>query len=267
MYESFTYWFKHTFLMLPMLASEHGERVDDFLMYVHWLMLVLFVGWSAFFLYTLWRFQRKRQPTANATGVRTHASTYVEIGVVVTEGFLLLGLAIPLWASVVSNPPAENESTMIRVMGRQFNWMAHYPGVDGIMGRQNPAVATISDPFGVDRLGDEHAMDDVVVQNNLVVPVDRPVLIHLTSMDVIHGFAIKTMRVSQDAIPGMSIATWFTPTREGEFKITCSQLCGNSHYGMFGILKVVSQEAYDVWLADASAKARAAAAAGAVDYE
>jgi cytochrome c oxidase subunit II len=267
MYESFAYWFKHTLLMLPVLASEHGKNIDNFLMYIHWLMLVLFVGWSIFFLYTIWRFQQKRHPKADAVGVRGPYSTYVEVSVVLVEAFLLVGLAIPLWATVVSNSPPEEESTVIRVMGRQFNWMAHYPGVDGILGRQDPKLSTVSDPFGVDRQGDPHAMDDVVVQNNLVVPVNRPVVVHLTALDVIHSFAIKSMRVAQDAIPGMSIPTWFTPTREGEYLITCAQLCGNSHYGMFGRLKVVSQEAYDEWLTEASNRARTAAAAGTVDYE
>jgi cytochrome c oxidase subunit 2 len=99
-----------------------------------------------------------------------------------------------------------------------------------------------------------------------MVPVGKPVIAHLTSLDVIHSFAIKSMRVCQDAIPGMTIPTWFTPVKEGEYKITCAQLCGNSHYGMYATLKVVSQAEYDQWLAAQSAKARAAFAAP-VDYE
>jgi cytochrome c oxidase subunit 2 len=105
-----------------------------------------------------------------------------------------------------------------------------------------------------------------VVQGNIVVPVNRHVLAHLTSLDVIHSLAIPAMRVCQDAIPGMSIPTWFKPTRIGDYKITCAQLCGNSHYGMYATLKVVSQADYDRWLTEQSGKARAAHAAP-VDYE
>jgi cytochrome c oxidase subunit 2 len=168
---------------------------------------------------------------------------------------------------VVERRPQSEDATVIRVMARQFNWMAHYPGVDRQMGRQDPALSSANDPFGVDRKGDTNAVDDVVVQGNIVVPVNRDVIVHLTSLDVIHSLAIKAMRVCQDAIPGMTIPTWFKPTRVGEYKITCAQLCGNSHYGMFGTLKVVSQEEFDQWLAEQSAKARAAAAAGPVSYE
>ena len=93
-------------------------------------------------------------------------------------------------------------------------------------------------------------------QFNFVVPVNRPVLAYVTGLDVIHSFAIRSMRVCQDAVPGLRIPTWFTPTQEGEYKITCAQLCGNSHYHMSGILKVVSQAEFDKWLAAGSEKAR-----------
>jgi cytochrome c oxidase subunit 2 len=266
MNNAFTDWFKHDFLHLPMLASEHGADVDNLLMYVHWLMLALLVGWSTFFLYTLFRFRQARSPRANNVGVKSHLSSYLEGGVALVEAILLLAFAVPLWAKVVSDPPAAEASTVIRVMGRQFNWMAHYPGVDGKMGRQDAALSNASDPFGVDRVGDPNGADDVVVQGNIVVPVNKPVMVHLTSLDVIHSFAIKTMRICQDAMPGMTIPTWFKPVKVGEYKITCAQLCGNSHYGMFGILKVVTQEEYDQWLAEQSAKARASAAEP-VNYE
>jgi cytochrome c oxidase subunit 2 len=266
MSNSFINWFKHDVMQLPVLASEHGKGVDDLLVYVHWLMLVLFVGWSVFFVYTVIRFRQARSPKASYVGVRNHLSSYMEVGVALVEALLLIGFAIPLWSKVVSNPPPESESTVLRIMGRQFNWMAHYAGPDGRMGRQDPTLSNATDPFGVDRKNDPNALDDVVVQGNIVVPVGRHVVAHVTSMDVIHSFAIKAMRVCQDAIPGMSIPTWFKPVRTGEYKITCAQLCGNSHFGMFATLKVVSPEQFDAWLAEQSAKARAASAAP-VSYE
>ena len=266
MIESFSIWFQKNILLLPVLASEHGKNVDGLLTYVHWLMLVLFVGWSLFFLYTLYRFRQRRNPRADHHGIRSHFSNYLEGGVALVEVILLVGFAIPLWAKVVSDPPKEEESTVIRVMGRQFNWVAHYAGMDGQMGLQDPTLSNASDPFGVARKDDPSAADDVVVQGTFVVPVDKPVIAHITSIDVIHSFAVKAMRVCQDAIPGMSIPVWFTPTKTGEYRITCAQLCGNSHYGMFGTLKVVTQEEYDLWLAEQSSKALLLGAEP-VDYE
>lgn len=264
--ESLAHWFQTHVLRLPVLASEHGRQLDNLLTYVHWLMLALFVGWLAYFFFVLLRFRRSRQPRAQATPVRSHFTSYLEGGVALIEAVLLVGFSVPLWAKMVSSPPRPEDSTVIRVMGRQFNWVAHYAGADGLMGRQDVRLSSAGDPFGLDRKGDPAATDDVVVQGNIVVPVNKPVLVHVTSLDVIHSLAIPAMRICQDAIPGMSIPVWFKPTKLGDYKITCAQLCGNSHYGMYGTLKVVSPSDYTQWLAAQSAKARAANAAP-VDYE
>jgi len=264
--EALAYWFQTHVLRLPVLASEHGRNLDNLLAYVHWLMAALFLGWLTYFVLVLLRFRRARQPRANTTPVRRHYISYLEVGVVLAEAILLIGFSVPLWAKMVSNPPPPQDATVIRVMGRQFNWVAHYAGVDGVMGRQNAALSSAGDPFGLDRKNDPLAADDVVVQGNIVVPVNRYVVAHVTSLDVIHSLAIPAMRVCQDAIPGMSIPTWFKPTKVGEYKITCAQLCGNAHYGMSATLKVVSQAEFDRWLAEQSAKARAANAAP-VNYE
>lgn len=257
MTNSFNYWFKHDLLKLPYLASEHGKQVDDLIVYVHWLMLVLFAGWLAYFFYALLRFRKSKNPKADYVGVKSHVSNWIEGGVALVEAILLIGLAVPLWAKVVSNPPGEQESTVIRVLGKQFNWSGHYAGPDGVMGRQDAALSTPTDPFGIDRKNDTNAVDDVVILNNFVVPVNKPVLAHVTSLDVIHSFAIRAMRVCQDATPGYSVATWFTPTKVGKYRITCAQLCGVGHYSMAAMIDVVSQEQYDKWLAEQSAKAKA----------
>jgi cytochrome c oxidase subunit 2 len=63
---------------------------------------------------------------------------------------------------------------------------------------------------------------------------------------------VNPLRVTQDAIPGMKIPLWFKPTVEGDYMINCAQLCGNSHYFMKGIFKVMSQEKFNAWLAEKS---------------
>src|SRR5256885_5433058 len=86
------------FLGLPLLGSKHGQDVDSLIVYVHLLMIVLFVGWSVYFLYAIWRFRRSRNPKADFIGTTTHASTAIEIAVAIVEGVLLFGIAIPMWA-------------------------------------------------------------------------------------------------------------------------------------------------------------------------
>jgi cytochrome c oxidase subunit 2 len=84
----------------------------------------------------------------------------------------------------------------------------------------------------------------------LNLPVDRPVLVHLSTKDVIHSFGLYEMRVKQDAIPGLTIPVWFIPTRVGDYEITCSQLCGLGHFRMRGFLTIQSASDFQSWMAD-----------------
>src|SRR6187431_1158680 len=137
-------------LGLPVLASEHGKEVDNLIIYVHWLMIVLFVGWFAYFVFALFRFRRSRNPKADYIGVKGHSSNYIEVAVAVVEMVLLFGLAIPLWAKVVDKMPAENGSTVIRVVAQQFGWNVRYAGPDGVFGKQDMTKMTPTNPIGLD---------------------------------------------------------------------------------------------------------------------
>lgn len=242
-------------LGLPIVASEHGKSVDALVIYVHWLMIVLFVGWLAYFAYALFRFHRSRNPKADYVGVKSHASNWIEGAVAAVEGILLIGVAVPLWTRAVDKFPAEKDSTVIQVVAQQFLWNVRYPGKDAAFGKQDMHLVSSENPFGVDP-ADEHGKDDVQVQNEIHVPVNKPVIIYISSKDVIHSFKVIAMRVTQDAIPGMRIPIHFTPIQEGRYQINCAQLCGNGHYGMAqGYLVVESQEAFEKWLKSKSGAA------------
>jgi cytochrome c oxidase subunit 2 len=251
-------------LHLPPVVSAHGPALDRLLFYVHLLMFALFIGWGAFFLYTIWRYRQRKNPTADPVGVRGHLSSYLEVGVAGVEALLLIGFAIPIWARGASfgNFPKESEATVVRVIGRQFNWIARYAGADGVFGKGDARFVTQANPLGMDP-EDASGKDDIIIQTSEVtVPVGKPVIAHISSLDVIHGFTVKPLRISQDAIPGLSNPVWFTPTETGNYLITCSQLCGNGHSSMRGLLRVVSSEDYDAFL-----KTQAPKAGEAVSYE
>ena len=80
------------------------------------------------------------------------------------------------------------------------------------------------------------------------VPVDRPVIIELSSKDVIHNFALPHMRMAQDAIPGQIIPMWFKPIKKGSYEVVCGQLCGYGHYSMKGSFVVDDPAEYQAWL-------------------
>jgi cytochrome c oxidase subunit 2 len=236
-------------LGLPPLASEHGQQVDNLIIYIHWLMVALFVGWIIYFGYVLVRFHHKRNPRADYAGVKNHSSSYIEVAVVLVEFVLLACFAIPLWGRAVDKFPLESESTVVQIVAQQFNWNIRYPGANHTFGRQDMQLVKDNNIFGVDP-DDANGKDDVQLLNEMHVVVNKPVIIYISSKDVIHSFKVIAMRITQDAIPGMRIPIHFTPTKEGRYQINCAQLCGNGHSSMSaGMLVVESQEAFDKWLA------------------
>jgi cytochrome c oxidase subunit 2 len=246
----------------PPAASEHAAAIDQTIDLVHVLMLLLFIGWGLFFLFVLVRFRASRNPRADYTGVKSKASTWLEVGVAIAEAILLIGFSIPLWGQRINEFPPESESEVIRVVAQQFAWNFWYPGEDGLFGAQNlELLDEETNPLGLDR-SDPAAADDITTINQLHVPVDKPIIIYVSSKDVIHSFNLPNMRIKQDAIPGLQIPLWFEATKTTEqmreqtgnpeytYEIACAQLCGNSHYTMRGFLTVETQEQYEAWLAE-----------------
>jgi len=236
-------------LGMPVQASQHAAEIDQMTILVHWLMLVLFVGWGAFFIFVLFRFRSGANPRASYVGAKGKFAKGTEVIVAIVEIVLLIGYAIPAWATRVKAFPSENEALVVRIIGEQFAWNIHYPGPDGRFGRTDLAKVSADNPLGLDRT-DPDAKDDITTINQLYLQVDRPVLVHLSSKDVIHSFGLIEMRVKQDAIPGMSMPVWFVPNRLGEYEISCSQLCGLGHFRMRGFITVQNEADFKKWYDD-----------------
>lgn len=235
------------FLGQPPNVSEHGYQIDHIIEFCHWFMGALFVGWSVYFLFVLWRFRRRRHPVANHEGVTSGISTHLEFAVVLIEAVLLIGFAIPLWAKRVNAFPNDKNAIQVRAIGQQFNWNFHLPGPDGVFGRLETDLISNSNPIGLDP-SDPNGKDDLVVLGELHVPVDRNVIVDVSSKDVIHNFGMPNLRIAQDAIPGQTIPMWFKPIKTGSYEIVCGQLCGLGHYAMKGTLVVDTPADYQAWL-------------------
>ena len=141
----------------------------------------------------------------------------------------------------------------VRVVGWQFGWTYHYPGLDGKFGRTDSALISSTNKLGIDYT-DPNAHDDFI-DSNLKLPAKRPAVLNVGTLDVIHNYAIVPMRVQQDAIPGKEIAMWFTPVKPMETYVVCAQLCGQKHGDMVGLMEIVTAEDYDSW---AETKSKAA---------
>lgn len=237
---------------LPELASEHGSMVDHALEMVHWLIAFLLVGWSAFFVYCLLRFRKGKNPDADYHGVRGHASTHIEVGVVLVEAILLIGFAFPLWAQRVTDYPDGPDVVKVRAVGEQFKWTMHYPGPDGKFGLTDPYLAFGENSLGIDP-EDPNGKDDFTY-HELILPIDREAVVSVMSKDVIHNLHLREMRIAQDAIPGSVSDMWFRPTKTGSWQTICGQLCGGGHAQMVGRMEVKSQKGFDAWFKENTPK-------------
>ncbi len=249
------------FLGIPVAASAHAAEIDQMIVLVHWLMFVLFIGWGLFFTFVLFRFRRGANPRASYVGAKGKFAKSTEVAVALIEVILLVFYAIPAWAKRVTQFPSGSDAVIVRVVGEQFAWNVQYPGADGKFGRTDPTLVSADNPLGLDRK-DPDAKDDVTTINQLTLPVGHPVLVHLSSKDVIHSFGLYEMRIKQDAIPGLEMPVWFVPTVTTadmrarlnnptfDYEITCSQLCGLGHYRMRGFVNVLSDADYQKWMAD-----------------
>ena len=230
----------------PPLASEHGGRIDSLF------GTVLVVSGIAFVLVqgALGLFVARYGANGNERAAYWHDNPKVEAILLITTAVILTVLVFMgqrVWASIYFADQPEN-ATIIQITGEQFFWNFHYPGADGQFGRTDTKLITSTNNIGLDR-NDPVAKDDVVSVGIMHVPIGKPVRVRLRSKDVIHSFFLPNFRLKQDAVPGMGIEVWFTPTRAGQYEVACAELCGLGHYRMKAALTVdESEEAFNAWL-------------------
>ena len=233
--------------MQPTL-SEAAERIDAQLFLTLWVTGFAFVlvqftlGWFIF------RFRDRG--TGRASYVHGHTGVEVAGIVATTVTFVTLGIMGQMvWADVHLSG-TDPDAVHIEVTGEQFVWNMRYPGPDGAFGSTSPDLyEAVGNTVGIVP-DDPSGKDDFIVQNMMVVPVNRPIELTLRSKDVLHNFYVAGLRIKQDAVPGLHVPLRFTPHTAGEYEIACAELCGLGHYRMRAVFKVVSASDYSTWLVD-----------------
>ncbi len=221
---------------LPENVSTYGADVDWLFHLIYYITGVTFVLVAVAMIAFLIRYRAR--PGRRAT--YTHGNTALELTWTVVPALILViltFLSLPAWSRIKVRIP--DSDLQIRVTAKQFNWEVTYPGPDG-------------------RFDTE---DDKTFDNEMHVPVGKPVVVHLRSKDVIHSFFIPSFRFKQDAVPGRDIRQWFEIVKVGKYEAPCAELCGFGHSGMKGWVFVHSPEDYEKWLAE-NVNAGAAPAGG-----
>jgi cytochrome c oxidase subunit II len=203
---------------LPEKASTFVDTVDPGFMLFYWISIFFFVLICALILVFTVKYLRRR-PDQLATAQITHNLTielaWTFIPLVIVIALFFLGMKGYLHMRIA---PAGYMQVNIR--GQKWSWSFEYPSG--------------------------------AINDTLVVPVNTPVKLVMTSRDVLHSFYIPAFRTKADVLPNRYTSQWFQATRTGVFQVECTQYCGTNHSYMLTAVKVLEPDAYQEWLATAS---------------
>ena len=200
--------------------------------------IALFVG--ALLSYVMVRFRESRNPVPS----KTAHHTLLEVAWTMVPVLILVTIAIPSLKLLFSMDKAQNATMTVKAIGHQWYWSYEYPekqiAYDSYMIEDKDL-----------KEGDIRLLS---VDNPIIVPVDTTVRILVTSQDVLHSFAVPSLGIKKDAVPGRLNETWLRIHEIGDYYGQCSELCGVKHGFMPIHVKVVSQEDYDAWVQSKTVK-------------
>jgi len=212
----------------PQNISTFGGDIDRLFWLIFYIVGSGFVLGEATILYFVIRYRRREGKKAKFV----HGNKRSQIVWILIPAAIVL--VLDLWIDFAGARAYEKikgdmpvGEVLVQVAAKQFNWIFTYPGPDGIF----------------------RTADDVVLENDLHVPVHKVIKLILTSEDVIHSFFVPVLRLKQDIVPGRQIDAWFEATQTGTYEIGCAELCGYGHYTMRGNLFVHSGGDFSDWLA------------------
>lgn len=226
------------------------QWLDGMILVIITVITLFVVGLLA---YVVVRFNRKANPTPGSFTHNSPLEVAWTIGPIIILVFIG-AFSLPVLFKQQEIP--EGDIT-IKVTGYQWYWGYEYVGTDlaydaYMIGspatdgdnRMSPAVEEQLTAAG-------YAKSDFLLATDtaVIVPVGKTIVMQITGGDVIHSWTIPAFGVKQDAVPGRLAELWFTPEKEGVYFGQCSELCGIAHAYMPITVKVVSEEAYEAWLA------------------
>jgi cytochrome c oxidase subunit 2 len=235
----------------PAPITAFGAQIDEQFHRTLIITGVVFVLAQLGLAWAVFSFRDHGQKAASYEGNNTMEFVWTLLTVVLFVGLGLYGEHA--WAEAHFQGAAPG-ALQLEVTGQQFAWNFRYPGPDGQFGATLPEKVSMStgNPLGLDPK-DPAGKDDVVISNEIYVPVNHEIELLIKTQDVTHSFYVRELRLKQDAVPGMTIHMHFNAEVTGTYEIACAELCGLGHYHMRGFLHVVSQDEFDKWMKDQEA--------------
>lgn len=262
-------------------ASYHGVKLDGLFNVTLFFTGIVFILTHILLFWYSYKYRYNKDRKAKFFAHSTNLELIWTIIPSIVMTFLVVqGLMV--WNEVMPDVTPEDNVLEIEAIGYQFAWDIRYPGADGKLGtREFSKIEPGLNDIGMDWT-DEKSQDDILLTgaDMIVIPVDTLVRVRITSKDVLHNFYLPHFRVKMDAVPGLPTYFIFTPSttteqyRERlrdypdyqvpadptepdgpqrweafEFELACAELCGKGHYSMKRIVRIVTREEYNEWLA------------------
>ncbi|MFD2251134.1 cytochrome c oxidase subunit 2 [Pseudochelatococcus lubricantis] len=224
-------------------VTEVAHAMHDFHNLLLWIIGLIVAFVAALLLIVILRYNEKANPTPS----RFSHNSLLEVAWTVVPVLILVVIAVPsfkLLRQQLILPPSD---ITVKVTAHQWYWTYDYPeDQGGGFGFDSNYIPADQLQAGQPRL--------LAVDNELVLPVNKTVRVQVTAADVIHAFAMPSFGLKIDAIPGRLNETWFKAEKEGIYYGQCSLICGQNHAFMPIAIRIVSEERYAEWLAEAKTK-------------
>ncbi len=225
----------------PEDISLHGHLIDDVIVYIDKVLVIFFGLVLAAIIYFIIRYRSRpgHQAVYETGNKKVYVIATILLGMTVFFSIdaVIEHMSFRDLKEVFWNFPQGKDVVKIELMPQQFAWNIRYAGPDGEFATSDDIIAPLS---------------------QMHVPIDTPVIVQMSPLDVVHAFYVPQLRIKQDAVPGKVTTFWFQAIKTGKYEIACSALCGNGHYKMRGNLTVMSKADFDAWLNEQTAQATSA---------
>ncbi|HIK87023.1 MAG TPA: cytochrome c oxidase subunit II [Alphaproteobacteria bacterium] len=207
-----------------------------------WLIVIISLFVLALLAIIVVRFNAKSNPKASKT---TH-NTFIEIAWTVIPVLILVIMAVPSFKLLYKSDVTPEAHMTVKAIGHQWYWSYEYPD----HGNFTYDAWLVQDKEDID--GEDRPYTRLLTTDTrVVVPVGKVIRVQMTSTDVLHSWAVPSLGVKKDAVPGRLNELWFEADREGIFYGQCSELCGTNHGYMPIEVHAVSEEEFLLWVEEA----------------
>jgi len=242
---------------LPVPASEHGVWIESLINVTLFFTGTVFLATNFLLFYFTWKYRYKRDRKAYyfPDNNKLELAWTVVPAIVLT---VLVAMGIDKWFKIFADAPSD--AIKIEATAKQFGWYIRYPGGDNQLGPRDFTLTNAENELGIN--WNNTASQDDFIADDIVIPVNTPVLVNIAALDVIHNFYLPEFRLMMDAVPGVTTKFWFRPTittaemreikgdPEFDYELACNQLCGSGHWNMKKTVRVVTEPEYQAWLTE-----------------